>query len=289
MTIEEMNRRKRELGYSNETLAKKSGVPMTTVQKVLSGKTKSPRQKTVEALARVLEGEKASGAASGPVPEQLREGVSEELPYRVEDGAVVKRVDYYEPSVRGYMVRESAIEYGKKRKYTMDDIRALPPEIWAELIDGEMVFRGAPSRTHQRINGGMHLAVANFLLAAGKDCEVYIPPYGVFIWGDETEYFLPDLTVFCDHSKSEEDGCIGAPDWVVEIISPSTKKMDYGKKLRKYRGCGVKLYWIIDPVQKMTVVFRWDGEEEEMELHPFDEEIECALCPELKIRIADML
>ena len=273
MTLEEMLRRKRELGYSNETLAQLSGVPQTTVQKVLSGTTKNPRQKTVEALARAL-------TVGVPL---------EELPYRVEGGAVVKRVDYYEPSVQGYMVRENAVEYGKKRKYTMDDIRALPAEIWAELMDGELVFRGAPSRKHQKINGEMHLAVANYLKAAGKDCEVYIPPFGVFIWGDESEYLLPDLTVYCDHSKSVDEGCLGAPDWVVEIISPSTKKEDYGRKMKKYRECGVKLYWIIDPVQEMTVVFFWNRGEEAMELYPFSEEIPCPFCPDLKIRIADML
>ena len=252
MRLEEMRDRKRNLGWSNETLAAKSGVPLATVQKVLSGITRNPRQKTVEALAAAL-----------------RKGAG--------------------PAVKANMVREEAVENGAKRVYTMNDIRALPEDVRAELIDGKMEFMALPSRTHQRINGGMHLAVANCIRDTGRDCEIYIPPYGVFLHGDESEYFLPDLTVFCDHSKSEERGCFGAPDWIVEIVSPSSKQNDYKKKLFKYREAGVKLYWIIDPERKMTLVYQFDDEEETTGLYPFDEEVSCGLCPELKIRISEML
>lgn len=252
MRLEEMRDRKRTLGWSNETLSAKSGVPLATVQKVLSGITKNPRQKTVEALAAAL-----------------RKGAG--------------------PAVKANMVRKEAVEYGAKRVYTMDDIRTLPEGVRAELIDGKMEFMALPSRTHQRINGGMYLAVANGIRDTGRDCEIYIPPYGVFLHGDESEYFLPDLTVFCDHSKSEESGCFGAPDWIVEIVSPSSKQNDYKKKLFKYREAGVKVYWIIDPERKMTLVYQFDEEGETTGLYPFDEEVPCGLCPELKIRISEML
>ena len=290
MRLEEMRDRKRTLGWSNETLAAKSGVPLATVQKVLSGITKNPRQKTVEALAAALR--KGAGPAPGGNGAGAYGSVAEaeELPWSVDrDGFVTKHVFRYDPVVKANMVREEAVKYGAKRVYTMDDIRALPEGVWAELIDGRMVFMAAPSRTHQRINGGMYLAVANCIRDTGRDCEIYIPPYGVFLHGDESEYFLPDLTVFCDHSKSEESGCFGAPDWIVEIVSPSSKQNDYKKKLFKYREAGVKLYWIIDPERKMTLVYQFDEEGETTGLYPFDEEVPCGFCPELRIRISEML
>ena len=282
MTLEEMRERKRALGYSNEILAEKSGVPLATVQKVLSGITKSPRRKTVEALERAL--------TKNRLPEQR---LSEELPYAVDrDGCITQRIDYWDPALQARMVREAAVEYGVKRKYTMEDIRALPEGVRAELIDGKMIFMASPNRTHQRINGGMHLAVANYIRDTGRDCEIYIPPYGVFLHADESEYFEPDLTIFCDHEKSRFDGCFGAPDWIVEVVSPSSKSNDYGKKLFKYREAGVKLYWIIDPMREMTLIYDFSGTEavgETTGLYPFDEELSCALCPDLKIRIRDML
>lgn len=276
MKIAEMLERKRELGYSNETLSKKSGVPVPTIQKVLSGKTRNPRQKTLEALE----------AALCPVEADKQEPG---LPYQVRDGAIVKPVDRYDPSARAYVIREEAAAYGRKRTYTMEDINVLPEGIWAELIDGEMIFRPAPTRTHQRINGDLYMTVRSYLKEVGKDCEVYAAPYAVYLWGDDSECFLPDLTVFCDHEKSIVEGCLGAPDWVIEIASPSTFRRDYGKKLYKYREAGVRLYWIIDPARKMTLVHQFDEREETTGMYPFEEEIPCALDLGLRIRIADFL
>ncbi len=163
MKIDKMRERKRELGYSNETLSKKSGVPVPTIQKVLSGKTRNPRQKTLEALEAAL------------CFVQL-DSSEPEVPYRVKDGAIVKPVDRYDPSAQAYLIREEAAIYGRKRTYTMEDINALPEGIWAELIDGEMLFRPAPTRTHQRINGDLYMTVRSYLKSTGKDCEVYAAP-----------------------------------------------------------------------------------------------------------------
>ena len=116
MTLEEMRERKRALGYSNEILAERSGVPLATVQKVLSGITKNPRRKTVEALELAL--------TKSSLPGQRH---PEELPYAVDrDGCITKRVDYWVPELQARMVRDDAVEYGAKRIYTMEDIRALP-------------------------------------------------------------------------------------------------------------------------------------------------------------------
>ena len=272
MKLEEMRERKAELGLTNEMIAEKSGVPLGTVQKVLSGITKHPRRKTLEALAAVLE-------------------IKEQLPYAVgPDGFITERPDYWDPEKKAFFLREAAAEYGRKRVYTIEDIRALPEGVHAELIDGRLYIKATPNREHQKIAGGMHLEVAAFIRKQKKKCEVFIPPYAVYLNQDDKTYLEPDLTVVCDSEKDTFDGCFGAPDWVVEVVSPSSKKMDYSIKFFRYRQAGVKLYWIIDPIKKvvMTCWFA-DPEGESIEIHSFDEKIPCALCPELVICPEELL
>ena len=189
MTIEEMQRRKREFGYSNEKLAELSGVPLGTVQKVMKVPTRYPGE-MIDGCIRVLREPWGAYAA-------------------------------------------------KKEEYTIEDIYALPEGVRAELIDGEIYYMATPTRTHQKIVGEMYLAVAGFVRSHGGACEVYIPPYAVYLNADNSIYLEPDLTVICDPAKSEDKGCVGAPDWVVEVVSPSSKRMDYLLKLFKYRTAGV--------------------------------------------------
>ena len=137
----------------------------------------------------------------------------------------------------------------------------------------------------------MHLAAVNYIRAHNGRCEVYIPPFGVYLFEDDSTYLEPDMIVVCDPSKLEEKGCIGAPDWVVEIISPSSVKMDIGKKLFKYREAGVREYWVIWPEKRMVTVylFNKDEEKESAAIYPFEEEIPCFVIEGLKIRLADHL
>jgi Uma2 family endonuclease len=260
MKLEEMQRRKKELGYSNEKLAELSGVPLGTVQKVMSGSTKSPRQKTLEALARVLAGRTT---AAYPYSELM-----------IDSEAGV--------------LREPALAYKpEKREYTIEDIYALPEGVRAELIDGQIYYMATPTRTHQKITGEMYLAVAGYIRAHGGACEVYIPPYAVLLNADDSIYVEPDLTVICDPSKSEERGCVGAPDWVVEVVSPSSKRMDYSIKLFKYRTAGVREYWIINPEKRIVMVYGWTDGRESVDMYSFEEEIPAGIYPDLRIRLAD--
>ena len=262
MTIEEMQRRKREFGYSNEKLAELSGVPLGTVQKVMSGSTKSPRQGTLEALARALNGQKE---------------VPTRYPGEMIDGCI-------------RVLREPWGAYAaKKEEYTIEDIYALPEGVRAELIDGEIYYMATPTRTHQKIVGEMYLAVAGFVRSHGGACEVYIPPYAVYLNADNSIYLEPDLTVICDPAKSEDKGCVGAPDWVVEVVSPSSKRMDYLLKLFKYRTAGVREYWIINPEKRIVSVYSWNDGHESADMYSFGDEIPSGIYPDLKIRLADVV
>ena len=127
----------------------------------------------------------------------------------------------------------------KEEIYTIDDIYALPDGERAELIDGKIYYMAPPSRTHQRISGKLYQTIANYIDSTGGKCEIYAAPFAVFLNDDDINYLEPDISVICDQSKLDDKGCHGAPDWVIEVVSPSSKPRDYMAKLFKYRNAGV--------------------------------------------------
>ena len=135
----------------------------------------------------------------------------------------------------------------QEKLYTIDDIYALPDGERAELIEGELYMMTPPGTTHQRIASFLHWAIRNYIQEQNGDCEIFPAPFAVFLNNDEHTYVEPDISVICDKSKLDEKGCNGAPDWVIEIVSPSSKRMDYFIKLFKYQKAGVREYWIVDP------------------------------------------
>lgn len=155
--------------------------------------------------------------------------------------------------------------------YTIEDIYALPDGERAELIDGQIYYMAPPSRTHQKISWKLHQAIANYIDNNNGKCEVYAAPFAVFLNEDDYNYVEPDISVICDTKKLDEKGCHGAPDWVIEIISPGTKSMDYFKKLFKYQTSGVREYWIVDPAKEEIIVYHF--EKETMEEYAFGEDV----------------
>ena len=291
MNLQEMRECKRALGYSNETLAELSGVPLATVQKVLSGITKSPRQKTVEALSKVLgAGMPAGGPAISNYSVQIRRGESssgiENKTENIIESARSIRTESYPEVFTGIrsVVRED------DRPNTIEDIYALPDGTRAELIDGRLYYIPTPTRTHQKITGEMYLAAAAYIKAHHKECEVYIAPFGVYLNGDDSLYVEPDLSIIRDTSRLSERGCMGAPDWIIEVVSAPSRKTDYAVKLNKYRQSGVREYWIVDPSLRtvLTYVFDDDRNVEDADLYPFEAEIESSLFEGLLIRPADL-
>lgn len=159
----------------------------------------------------------------------------------------------------------------QEKLYTIDDIYALPDGERAELIDGELYMISPPGTTHQRIVSFLNRTIGNYIQEQNGDCEIFPAPFAVFLNNDEHTYVEPDISVICDKSKLDEKGCNGAPDWVIEIVSPSSKRMDYFIKLSKYQNAGVREYWIIDPDKNN--VFVYDFENEDLNAYGFEEEI----------------
>ncbi len=146
-------------------------------------------------------------------------------------------------------------------RYTFADVLTWPDGERAELIDGEVILMApAPSRGHQEISGEVFRQLANYL--EGKKCKVYHAPFDVRLFekdGDTPEdvntVVEPDITIVCDHSKLDDRGCKGAPDMVVEVLSPSTQRHDRLVKLGLYQRAGVREYWIVDPDSSTVQVF----------------------------------
>ena len=148
-----------------------------------------------------------------------------------------------------------------QKTYTIDDVYALPNGKRAELVDGQIYDMAPPSRKHQMIAGELFTAINNYIKLKNGICEPYIAPFAVFLNKDDKNYVEPDISVICDKLKLTDKGCSGAPDWIIEIVSPGSRRMDYFTKLFKYRTVGVKEYWIVDPEKNRILVYNFESED----------------------------
>lgn len=150
---------------------------------------------------------------------------------------------------------------GGKRMHTIEDILALPEGERAELIDGEMFMMASPSITHQDISGWIYTKIRQHIHDKGGKCKVLYAPFAVLLKDDDKNYVEPDIAVICDRDKLDDRGCHGAPDWIIEIVSPSSKTMDYCRKLTAYEAAGVREYWIVDSMREAVIVYDLEHEE----------------------------
>ena len=177
----------------------------------------------------------------------------------------------------------------QNKEYTIDDIYALPDGQRAELIDGQMYMIAPPGRKHQRITLELSTIINNYIKEKGGSCEVDIAPFAVFLNADDKKnYVEPDISVICDINKLNDKGCQGAPDWIIEIVSPSSQCMDYQIKLFKYRTAGVKEYWIVNPDTCTVTVYGFDNDFNSGQ-YSFKQEIPVGIYPDLSIVIQDLL
>ena len=167
--------------------------------------------------------------------------------------------------------------------YTIEDIYALPEGERAELIDGKIYYMVPPSTRHQRLVHFFDREIGNYIQSHEGECEVLPAPFAVFLNKDNKNYVEPDISIICDKDKITDKGCHGAPDWVIEIISPGNKEMDYFKKLFKYQAAGVREYWIVDPIKEMVMVYRFD--KETMEEYSFGEDIPVGIYEGFSIKV----
>lgn len=172
--------------------------------------------------------------------------------------------------------------------YTIEDIYALPEGQRAELIDGQIYNMAPPSTIHQRLVFRLSSVIDNYIQQKKGNCEVFISPFAVFLNKDNKNYVEPDVSVVCDKDKIDDRGCNGAPDWIIEITSPSTPHRDYGIKLFKYRTSGVREYWIVNPLTQIVTVYDLENEIGTNQ-YTFNDSIPVCIYNDLAIRISDLL
>lgn len=233
MTIEEMKQRKKELGYTYEQISELSGVPLGTVQKIFSGVTETPRYDTLMALGQVFQ-------------------MADESMY----------------------MRETAPAYITKKQgeYTLEDYYALPEERRVELIDGVIYDMGAPTSLHQVLVTELWEPLNKFISENKGNCMAMVSPLDVQLDCDDKTMVQPDVVVICDRDKIRKRGIYGAPDFIIEILSRSTRRKDLTIKLNKYIDAGVREYWVVDPDRKVVIVYDFESEEYPM-IYGFDAKI----------------
>ena len=176
----------------------------------------------------------------------------------------------------------------QEKTYTIEDIYALPDGQRAELINGQMYMMAPPSTKHQILISKLNQKIANYIDAKGGDCKVIPAPLAVFLNKDNHNYVEPDISVICDNNKLDDRGCNGAPDWVIEIVSPSTGRLDYGIKLFKYRSAGVREYWIVNPLKNTVTVYDFEHEHGTNQ-YAFDDTVSVCIYEDLNICISELL
>ena len=128
----------------------------------------------------------------------------------------------------------------------------------------------------------------DYILKNAGNCKVYPAPFAVFLGEDNKNYVEPDISVICDRSKLTDKGCNGAPDFVIEIVSPSSRKMDYTTKNTLYSDFGVREYWIVDPSKEQTTIYRYEEDVAPM-IVPFSLPITVGIYQNLAITISELL
>lgn len=176
----------------------------------------------------------------------------------------------------------------KDNIYTSDDYWNLPDGQRSELIDGKLYDMAPPSRIHQRLISQLTVTISNYIRSQSGSCEVYPAPFAVNLTSNDQTWVEPDISVICDKQKLSDRGCEGAPDWIIEIVSPSSSRMDYFVKLFKYRSSGVREYWIVNPMKKTVQTYSFEGDENSVQ-YSFDDIIHVEIYKDLEIRINDLL
>ena len=174
----------------------------------------------------------------------------------------------------------------QERLCTIDDIYALPDGERAELIDGQIYYMAPPNRKHQTIARELFTSIDSYIKSNDGSCEPFFAPFAVFLNEDDINYVEPDICVICDHNKLTDKGCSGAPDWIIEIVSPSNRPMDYYTKLFKYRTAGVKEYWIVDHERNLVMVY--DFQNKSATNYTFSDNIPVSIYPGFCINLSTL-
>lgn len=263
MKLSEIRELKKEYGFTNEDLSRMSKVPLSTVQKIMSGEVKSPRYDTLEKLSGAL---MAVGTEAGW---ESRTGSSEVH----EDNLAYSADDSFAQHKRKAILHKMDVK--QQGEYTLEDYYAIPSERRAELIDGILYDMAAPSDNHQAAIIEITYQLNAQRKQHGDDCILRMAPCDVQLDKDDKTMVQPDILAFCDKGKRIQRCVYGAPDLVIEVLSESTRQKDLIIKLGKYADAGVREYWIVDILNRDDLkVIVYDFEHGDvMKVYTFDDKV----------------
>lgn len=191
---------------------------------------------------------------------------------------------------RSRVIREALAEYGiREGNYTIEDYYELPDEQRVELIDGTFYDLAASSIAHQLLATELGSVLSQYIRKNRGECIVFSSPIDVQLDCDDKTMLEPDLTILCDRSKLREKNICGAPDFVIEILSPSTAKKDLTVKLQKYAAAGVREYWMIDISREKVITYFFEEEVPIPVIYSFESEVPVRIYEDdLKINFAEL-
>lgn len=248
MTLSELKERKRELGLTNKDIAERAFMPLSTVEKVFGGTVSSPRRDTLMRLSMALQ----------------------------EESFIYDRM---ERDLDQSMVSDVKAAYSAEKKrtsYTMDDYWKISEIRRVELIDGQIYDMASPSTVHQRIVWDIFVQLRQNKNKCNKDCTVYASPATVQLDADDRTGLQPDVFVICDRKMDNGKTVFGAPEFVVEVVSPGNRSYDMNFKLHKYSNAGCREYWIVD--YERDKILKYDFTQDSLvEMYTFSDKVPVAI------------
>lgn len=170
---------------------------------------------------------------------------------------------------------------------TLEEYETLPDDIRAEVFDGQIYYMSSPSQDHQTISTELTTMLNSYIKNHKGGCRVFHAPFDVKLSTKPLTIVQPDLMIVCDRNKLDGKRCNGAPDFIIEIVSPGNPADDYIRKLYYYKNAGVREYWIVDSRRKMVTVNYFEGNMLNVQ-YSFDSTIKVNIYDDLYIDFSDI-
>ncbi len=280
MDLAELKAKKKALRLTTNEIAYKAELPYGTVSKVFTGETKNPSYATIEKIEKVIDEEAARvrlEAYTRALAEYLAAHPGEKVDQEEFEREYRKKHNLSDdliPFANGDDMRifRGNLALHTKKFRTANDLKNYGEDKRYELINGKIIFNETPKLSHQRMCRMLGKIIDKFIEENNGDCEVFDNGFNVRLDEDDYTLVIPDVFVVCDKSKLSEDALWGAPDWVIEIISESTRDYDYKEKMLKYMSSGVREYWIVDYKKGRIVVYK-NQEILEAQIHGINDKV----------------
>ena len=170
---------------------------------------------------------------------------------------------------------------------TLEQYEALPEDLRVEVFDGVVYDMASPSQEHQTISMELSTVLNTYIRGKKGSCRVFHAPFDVKLSEQPLTIVQPDLMIVCDKDKLDGKRCNGAPDFIIEIVSPANPADDYIRKLYYYKNAGVREYWIVDPRRKNVTINFFEGNTLNVQ-YSFDSVIKVNIYDDLYINFSDI-